>query len=102
SDVVVYPTDYKFYSPRRKGKRDRMSNGLDYFQSVKNYPISGSQLIKNASVASHLQDRPVSVNEGQIDVIQTRVSRFCVRCGYPYVSSSLKFCGQCGAKRVEI
>ncbi|GJT64272.1 RNA-directed DNA polymerase, eukaryota, reverse transcriptase zinc-binding domain protein [Tanacetum coccineum] len=26
SDVVVYPTDYKFYSPRRKGKRDRMSN----------------------------------------------------------------------------
>ncbi|GJZ46077.1 putative zinc finger CCCH domain-containing protein 17-like protein [Tanacetum coccineum] len=40
SNVVVYPTDYKFYSPRRKGKRDRMSNGSDYFQSVKNYPIS--------------------------------------------------------------
>ncbi|GKE57341.1 hypothetical protein Tco_1496526, partial [Tanacetum coccineum] len=72
-----------------------MSNGSDYFQSVKNYPISGSQLIKNASVASHLQDRPVSVNEGQIDVIRTRVSRFCDRCGYPYVSSSSKFCGQC-------
>ncbi|GKA76281.1 putative zinc finger CCCH domain-containing protein 17-like protein [Tanacetum coccineum] len=36
SDVVVYPTDYKFYSPRRKSKRDRMSNGLDYFQSVTN------------------------------------------------------------------
>ncbi|GJT64271.1 putative zinc finger CCCH domain-containing protein 17-like protein [Tanacetum coccineum] len=66
SNVVVYPTDYKFYSPRRKGKRDRMSNGSDYFQSVKNYPISG-KLIKNASVASHFQDRPVSVNEGQID-----------------------------------
>nr|GEV65494.1 hypothetical protein [Tanacetum cinerariifolium] len=102
SDVVVYPTDYKFYSPRRKGKRYRMSNGSYYFQSVKNYPISGSILIKNVSEASHLQDRPVSVNEGQIDAIRTRVSRFCNRCGYPYVSPSLKFCGQCGAKREEI
>ncbi|GKB20327.1 putative zinc finger CCCH domain-containing protein 17-like protein [Tanacetum coccineum] len=92
SDVVVYPTDYKFYSLRRKGKRDRMSNGSDYFQSIKNYPISGSQLIKNASVASNLQDRPVSVNEGQIDVIQTRVSRFCDRCAYPYNSKLYTDC----------
>ncbi|GJV79072.1 putative pentatricopeptide repeat-containing protein [Tanacetum coccineum] len=52
SDVVVYPTDYKFYCPRHKGKRYRMSNGSDYFQSVKNYPISGSQLTKNFELES--------------------------------------------------
>ncbi|GKC63213.1 putative pentatricopeptide repeat-containing protein [Tanacetum coccineum] len=52
SDVVVYPTDYKFYCPRHKGKRYRMSNGSDYFQSVKNYPISGSKLTKNFELES--------------------------------------------------
>ncbi|GKB45887.1 hypothetical protein Tco_0896640 [Tanacetum coccineum] len=92
SDVVVYATDYKFYCPRRKGKHYRMSNGSDYFQSIKNYPISASQLTKNVSETSHLQDRPVSVNEGQMDAAQTRVSRFCDRCGYPHNSKLYTDC----------
>ncbi|GJS15821.1 putative pentatricopeptide repeat-containing protein [Tanacetum coccineum] len=102
SDVVEYRIDYKFYSPMHKGKRYRMSNASSYFQSVKNYPISGSQLTKNVNELSDLQDRLVSVNEGQMDVVQTRVSKFCDKGGFAHDSSTSKLCGQCSAKRVAI